>query len=185
VDATLSIAAGLGLAAACGFRVFAPLLVVSMATRGEYLTLGENFEWIAGTPALVVLGVATLVEILAYYIPWLDNLLDTVATPAAVVAGAVLAASVVTGFEPWLKWTLAAIAGGGLAGSVHLATAGVRGVSTVMTAGLGNMVVSSIELVGAVGLSVLSIFLPLLALVVIALTLVFVARRARRTPSSV
>ena len=185
MGAALSIATGLGLAAACGFRVFVPLLVVSVAARGGHLVLGESFGWIASTPALVVLGVATLVEVLAYYIPWLNNLLDTVATPAAVVAGAVLAASVVGGFEPWLKWTLAAIAGGGLAGSVQLATTGVRGASTVMTGGLGNLAVSSIELVGAVVLSALSILWPLLALLLIALALVIIARRARRATSSI
>jgi hypothetical protein len=184
VDAALSIAAGLGLAAACGFRVFVPLLVASVAARGGHLVLGESFDWIASTPALIVLAVATLAEVLAYYVPWLDNLLDTVATPAAVLAGAILAASVVSGFEPWLKWTLAAIAGGGLAGAVQLATAGVRGVSTLTTGGLGNMVVSSVELVVSLGLAVLSILWPLLALFGIALALVVVARRARRSPSS-
>ena len=97
METALSIAAGLGLAAACGFRVFAPMLVVSVAGRAGYLELGSGFDWIGTMPALIALGVATLAEVLAYYVPWLDNLLDTVATPAAVVAGAVLAASVVTG----------------------------------------------------------------------------------------
>jgi hypothetical protein len=179
LDIALSIAVGLGLAAACGFRVFVPMLVASMAARSEYLVLGDNFEWLASTPVLWVLGVATLVEVLAYYIPWLDNLLDIVATPAAVIAGAVLATSVVSGVEPWFKWTLAAIAGGGLAGSVQLATTGIRGASTVMTGGLGNLAVSSIELVGAFGLSVISVLAPLVALVLLAMALILVARRRR------
>lgn len=177
----LSIAVGLGLAAACGFRVFAPLLVACVAARAGFLELGSGFAWIESTPALVTFAVATVAEIVAYYVPWLDNLLDVVATPAAIVAGGLLAASVVSGFDPWLKWTLAAIAGGGLAGAVQLTTTGVRGASTLMTGGLGNIAVSSIELLGAVGLSVLSIVWPLLALVVIAIALLLIARRRSRT----
>jgi len=179
----LSIAVGLGLAAACGFRVFAPLLVACVAARTGFLELGGGFAWIESTPALVTFGAATVAEIVAYYVPWLDNLLDTVATPAAVVAGAVLAASVVSGFDPWLKWTLAAIAGGGLAGAIQLTTTGVRGASTLTTGGVGNIVVSSVELLGAVGLSVLSIVWPLFALVAIGLALLLMARRRARAVS--
>lgn len=184
MGAALSIAAGLGLAAACGFRIFTPLLVASVAARAGYLDLGSGFSWIESTPALIAFSVATAVEVVAYYVPWLDNLLDTIATPAAVVAGALLAASVVTGFEPWLKWTLATIAGGGLAGAVQLTTTGVRGASTLMTGGLGNMAVSSIELLGAVGLSLLAIVWPLLALVVVAIALLLVARRRARSAAA-
>ena len=181
MEAALSIALGLGMAAACGFRVFAPLTVVSLAARAGAVELGANFDWIASTPALVILIVATAAEVAAYYVPWLDNLFDTVATPAAVVAGAVLAASVVTGMDPWLKWTLAAIAGGGLAGAVQLSTVAARGASSLTTAGLGNLGVASLELVGAIGLSLLSIFWPLLALVVLAAALLLIVRRRARS----
>lgn len=172
----LSIALGLGLAAACGFRVFAPLLVVAIAARAGALDLGGEFAWIESTPALIVLAVATVLEVVAYYVPWLDNLLDSVATPAAIVAGGVLAASVVTGMEPWLKWTLAVIAGGGLAGMVQLSTTAARGASTLVTGGLGNAGLATLELVGSVGLALLSIFWPLVALVVVALVLLVVVR---------
>ena len=184
METALSIALGLGLAAACGFRVFAPLLVVSVAARSGALDLGESFIWIASMPAVIILVAATIAEIAAYYVPWLDNLLDTVATPAAIIAGGVLAASVVTGMTPWLKWTLAVIAGGGLAGAVQLSTTAARGASSVLTGGLGNVGVASLELVGAVGLSLLSIVWPFLALVVIATALLLIARwRTRRAAS--
>jgi hypothetical protein len=184
METALSIALGLGLAAACGFRVFVPLLVVSIAARTGQLTLGESFEWIGSTPALVVLIGATLAEVAAYYVPWLDNLLDTIATPAAVIAGAVLAASVVTGMSPWLKWTLAAIAGGGLAGAVQLSTTAARGASTMFTGGLGNVAVASLELVGAVGLSILSVAWPLVAIVPVGAVLLLIARRRSPTASA-
>jgi hypothetical protein len=116
LDLALSIALGVGLAAATGFRVFLPMLVVSVAAYTRYLPVGENFAWLGTPSALMMLGVATAVEILAYYIPGVDNLLDTLATPAAVVAGTLVSAAVITDLPPMLKWTTAIIAGGGVAG---------------------------------------------------------------------
>ena len=144
-DAFLSVCLGLGLAAACGFRVFIPLLVMSVASTTGYLELSGGFAWIASIPALTTFAVATVLEIGAYYIPWLDNLLDSVASPAAVVAGVIVSATVITGMDPYLKWTLAVIAGGGIAGAVQVATTGTRGASTVLTAGIGNPLVSTVE----------------------------------------
>ena len=108
VDTLLSVLIGVGLAAACGFRVFVPLLVMSLASRAEvgHLSLGPGFAWIGSTPALVAFSVATLLEIAGYYIPWVDNLLDTVATPTAIVAGILVTASAVTDMSPFLRWSL-------------------------------------------------------------------------------
>jgi hypothetical protein len=110
-DLVLAIALGVGLAAATGFRVFLPMLVVSGAAYSGYLPLGESFAWLATPSALIMLGVAALAETLAYYVPGVDNLLDTLATPAAFVAGTVVSAAVMTDVPPMLKWTTAIIAG--------------------------------------------------------------------------
>ncbi|HEX4952307.1 MAG TPA: DUF4126 domain-containing protein [Thermoanaerobaculia bacterium] len=180
----LSLCLGVGLAAACGFRIFVPLLVMNLAARADYLELSGSFSWIASTPALIVLAAATVLEIGAYYIPWLDHVLDAAAAPIAVVAGVIAAASVFTGVDPMLKWALAVIAGGGAAGAVHGATSLVRGVSTVTTGGLGNFVVSTGEAVSAVLLSLATIVLgPLLALGLLAVALLLAVRwvRSRRT----
>jgi len=177
MEEALSIALGLGLAAACGFRVFVPLLVVSAAANSGHLALSGSFDWIASTPALITLIAATVLEIAAYYIPWVDHLLDTVASPAAVVAGVVASASVITGMDPYLKWTMAVIAGGGLAGAVQVVTAGTRGVSTLTTAGFGNPVVSTAEAGGSVVLSILSLVAPFVALGLAVFFLAFVTSR--------
>jgi hypothetical protein len=178
--ALLSILAALGLAAACGFRVFVPLLVVSLASRAEVLELSSGFAWIGSTPALVCFGTATVLEVLAYYVPVVDNLLDSVATPAAVVAGIVVAAAVMTHVDPWLKWTLATIAGGGLAAAVQLPTVALRSVSTGTTAGLGNSLVSSGEAVAAGLFSGFAVFLPLLVPLLALAVVVLAWRRLRR-----
>src|SRR5216683_7976823 len=107
----LSICVGIGLSAACGFRLFVPLLVMSIASLSGHLTLSHGFEWIGSYPALMAFAVATFVEVAGYYVPWVDNLLDTIATPAAIVAGTLMTASLVTDLSPFLKWTLAIIAG--------------------------------------------------------------------------
>lgn len=172
-DAVLSILIGLGLAAACGFRVFVPLLVVSLASRAEvgHLLLGDNFAWIGSTPALIAFAVATVLEIAGYYIPWVDNLLDAVATPTAIVAGILVMASVMTDVSPLLKWTLAVIAGGGTTAVFQGVTAMVRHISSFTTGGLGNPVVATAEAGGSALLAVLAITLPIVAFVLVILLL--------------
>ena len=183
MDVLLSVCLGLGLAAACGFRVFVPFLILNLAARSGYVALDGSFEWIASTPALITLAVATVLEIGAYYVPWLDNLLDTVSTPAAVVAGIVVTASVVTGIDPYLKWSLAVIAGGGVAGAVQAVTVGTRGASSMTTAGLGNPLVTTAEIGGSAVLSGVAIGLPALAGLVVVVLLVPAVRRLRRSPA--
>ena len=111
-DLAVSVALGLGLAAATGFRVFLPMLVASVAAYSGHLSLGDSFGWLGTPSALTMLGVAAVAEILAYYIPGVDNLLDTLATPAAFVAGTIVSAAVMTDLPPMVKWTTAVIAGG-------------------------------------------------------------------------
>ncbi len=168
MDALLSVCLGIGLSAACGFRVFVPLLVISIASLSGHLTLASGFEWIGSYPALIAFAVATCVEIAGYYIPWVDHLLDTIATPAAIVAGAVVTASVVTGMSPFLKWTLAIIAGGGAAGLVQATTVATRAASTATTGGLANPILATVELTGSILTSIVAILTPVVAVVIIA-----------------
>jgi hypothetical protein len=179
-DLALSIALGIGLAAAVGLRVFLPMLVVSIAAYSGHLTLGSGFAWLATPAALLMLSVAALLEILAYYIPGLDNLLDTIATPAALVAGTVVSAAVMTDLPPLVKWTTAVIAGGGAAGLTQGLTSLLRAKSTLMTGGLGNHLVATGELGGALLVSLLALAAPLLAVALVALCCWLAVRLARR-----
>jgi hypothetical protein len=180
VDVALSVALGVGLAAAVGFRVFLPLLVMSIAAYSGHLTLSSGFAWLATPAAFLMLSVATLVEILAYYIPGVDNLLDTIATPAALIAGTVVSAAVMTDLPPLVKWTTAVIAGGGAAGLTQGLTSLLRAKSTVLTAGLGNHVLSTGEWGGALVVSVLALVAPLAALALVALFCFCALRLVRR-----
>lgn len=159
-EVMLSLCVGIGLSAACGFRVFVPLLVTSLSVKTGHLQVAESFAWLGSDAALASFAVATAVELFAYYIPWLDNALDAAASPCAVVAGTIVMASFVPEMDPWLKWSLSVIAGGAAAGAVQSVTAVVRGASTATTGGLANPLVSTTEAVASTGLSTAAVFLP-------------------------
>ncbi len=173
----MSIMIGVALSATCGFRVFVPLLAVNIGTRAldangqPLIELAGGFDWLSSDIALMVFLVATLFEIGGYYIPWIDNLLDTIASPASIVAGTVITASFVTGMDPWLQWLFGVIAGGGAAGAVQATTVVARAGSTVTTGGLGNPIVASVETSGAFLGSALSIVAVKFAIVLFVLLL--------------
>ena len=178
METVLSICVGIGLSAACGFRVFVPLLVMSIASLSGHLTLAHGFAWIGTYPALISFSIATALEIGGYYLPWLDHLLDTIATPAAIVAGTIVTASAVGDMSPFLRWTLAVIAGGGAAGLVQGATVMTRAASGVTTGGLANPVISTIELAGATITSILAVVAPIAAVLLIAAVGLIFGRKA-------
>lgn len=175
---------GIGLSAACGFRVLLPFLGLSIAAYHDLIPLAPEFQWIATWPALLAFATAATLEVAAYTIPWLDNLLDAITTPLAVAAGAVATAAVVTDSPPLLKWPLALIAGGGMAGLVQTGTALLRGMSTVSTGGTGNFTLSTAELTGSLITTLLSLLIPMLALALACLVAAWVLwRLLRRRPN--
>ena len=188
MDFLLSLALGLGLSAACGFRVFVPMLGMSVASLAGHLTLSPGFEWIGTWPAFICFLAATSLEITAYYVPWLDNLLDTIATPAAVVAGTITLAAtlaptpIVSDMSPLLRWSLALIAGGSIAAIIQLGTVSLRGTSTLSTAGLANFLVSTLELALSILTTFLAIALPLLCLLFVIATTSFLLHRRFTRP---
>jgi hypothetical protein len=176
----ISACLGVGLAASCGFRVFVPMLVASIATKAGLLTLDDGFAWVGTYGAIIAFSLATVLEIGAFYVPWIDNALDSIATPAAIVAGSVVAAACVSDMHPMLQWSTAIIAGGGGAGVVKAGFAGIRLGSTAVTGGVANPVVSTVEWIGALLLSILSVVVPVLAAVISLLLVAFLLRFAWR-----
>jgi hypothetical protein len=173
-ETILSIFLGIGLASAAGFRVFLPLFALSLASYFNIWELNESWQWIGGIPALITLGIAMVAEIFAYYIPFVDNILDTIATPLAAIAGTITIASTVVDVSPMMTWVLAIIAGGGTASAMQGMTTVTRLASSVKTAGVGNPVVSTAETGAAITLSTLAIFLPVVAIIIVILLFVLV-----------
>ena len=184
METILGLCIGVGLSAACGFRVFVPLLVMSIASVTGFFEPSKGLEWLAMPAVCVALGVATLCEIAAYYIPWVDNVLDTIATPAAMIAGTLSTMAVSSGeMSQFASWASAIIVGGGTAGAVQMGTVAVRAVSTATTGGVANPVVSTGEWIGAAVLSVMSLIVPVLVVVVVIIAVIWMARWVSRKKS--
>lgn len=154
---------GIGLAAASGFRVFLPMFMVSLASYLGWIPMSDSFEWLSGLPTLITTGIAMIVEILAYYIPFVDHLLDSISIPLATIAGSVLFASQFADLGAFPQWSLALIAGGGTAAAISSGFAGTRAASTATTGGLGNSVVATGETAGAGILTILTVLAPIIA----------------------
>jgi hypothetical protein len=172
MEILLALGLGLGLSAASGFRVFVPLLGLSLAGFAGWVTLPPGAEWLGTWPACLALGAATLLEVGGYYIPWLDHLLDSLATPLAAIAGCLLALVALQDFPPAIRWLLAVIAGGGASSLVQLGTVSLRGLSTGTTGGLANPLVATLEAGASLSLTLLAFLVPVVALL---LTLALVA----------
>ena len=161
MEIIIALCLGITLSAACGFRVFVPPLALSLAAIYGHFPLSSGFEWLGTTEAAIALSIATILETSAYYIPIVDNLLDTVQVPIAVGIGTIMTAATLGHTDPVLQWTLAVIAGGGTAGIIGTLASFTRLASTGITGGLGNFIVATIEAVGSISLSILGITFPL------------------------
>ena len=154
---------GIGLSACCGFRVFVLMLATNIAALMGHYHFGTGFEWMGMMTAFYIFASATLLEIIAYYIPWIDNLLDSIATPAAIIAGTTLTPAFISGdLSPTLKWVLGFLVGGGSAGIVQLGITVTRLISTATTAGFANPILATTENLFSIIFSILSVFLPIL-----------------------
>lgn len=162
---------GIGLSACCGFRVFIPLLIANIAHHLNVYELEGSFVWIGSWGATILFSIAAILEVVAYYIPWLDNILDTIALPCAIIAGALLMTASITGLDPQMRWALGIITGATAAGTIQLGTAITRLGSSTLTAGLGNSVVSNTENGSAVTFSILAFVIPIV--ISICLSVVF------------
>ncbi|TGE28023.1 DUF4126 domain-containing protein [Hymenobacter metallicola] len=188
------VAGGLGLAlAACsGFRIFVPLLAANLAYLTGFMAPSPGFEWLGTWPALGVLATATLAEMLAYYVPVIDNFLDTITTPASFIAGTLLMTSALPHLDPMVRWGLGILVGGGTAGMVQSGTALLRAGSTATTAGFGNPILATLENILAVAGSALGLFLPLIMAGLVIVLLLYLGgrfwrlifRRSAPTPNS-
>lgn len=184
IETIISICLGIGLSASVGFRIFLPLFALSLASYFDVWQLNESWQWIGSSAALITLGVATIIEIFAYFIPYIDNLLDTISVPLAALAGTAIMLSVVADLSPVITWSLAIIAGGGTAASISGTSSATRLASTVTTGGLGNPIVSTIETGTSVVMSIVSIFLPILAIILVVIILSIIFRVYKKFKSS-
>tara|TARA_B100000925_G_C22010228_1_gene475907 strand:- start:3618 stop:4220 length:603 start_codon:yes stop_codon:yes gene_type:complete len=184
IDILVASSLGLGLAAASGFRVFIPPFLYGLFLRLDMVPISIPMtgisEWMASDIGLIILGVAMIVEILGYYVPWIDNLLDTIASPAAIIAGVMMMSSTLSDTHPALQWGASIIAGGGVSGTVQIGTVATRAVSTATTGGLANPIVSTIEAGACIVCTILAILLPLIALLLVIILVGYSGKQVNR-----
>ena len=177
---------GLSLASASGFRVFLPPFLLSIAVRTDTLVnldlSDTSFAIFDSNAAVLVLGIACLAEFAAYYVPWLDNLLDTIATPAAVLSGVGMSSMVLVGTDPIMQWSFAIIADGGSAGIIQLTTVAIRGLSSTLTLGFGNSFVASGENIASVVLTIAALLAPLIAAIFAVIIILLLVRQVTKKP---
>lgn len=174
----LAICLGIGLSACCGFRVFVPLLAANVASMLNLYHFSSGFEWMGTWTAFAIFATATVGEIAAYYIPVVDNLLDTIATPMAVAAGTLLTTSYLGhDMSPVLKWGTGLMVGGSAAGIVQAGTSLLRLGSTSTTGGLANPVVSTAENTASVVFSALTLWLPVVIAILAILFMFYLVKK--------
>ena len=183
----ISVFLGIGLAAAVGFRIFLPLLILSVAGYYEVIPLNESWQWVGSMAAIITMAVAAVIELFGYYIPWLDNLLDTIALPLATLAGTAVMVATVTDLNPVVTWALAIIAGGGTAAAIKGNASAARLTSTASTAGIANPIITTVETAIAALMSFASIFIPILAFIFVLVLFFLIVRfykklRKKRPP---
>lgn len=181
-----AIALGIALSACCGFRIFIPMLAASVAGYNHWFNFSEDMQWLGSLPAIVSFGTAAVIEVAAYYFPFLDNILDAIATPLAIAAGTIMAFAIIPGqgHEPMLRWVTALIAGGATAGTIHVGTGLLRFFSTKATLGTGNPLVATGENAVAVTGSVLSFIAPVIVAIILLLVVVWIVYKGIRRIST-
>jgi Domain of unknown function (DUF4126) len=185
-DIISAIALGIALSACCGFRIFVPMLAGAVAAYNHWFNFSADMQWLGTMPAIICFGTAAVVEIGAYYFPFLDNILDAIAAPLAVAAGTVLAFAILPagGTEPLLRWVAALLAGGATAGTIHVGTGLLRLFSTKATMGVGNPVVASGENAVAISASILSFVVPVIIAVILLLVVLWIGYKGIRRIAS-
>lgn len=167
-----SLAMGIGLSASCGFRVFIPLLAAAIGVKTGFLPVNDTWLWLGSWPSLIILISACIFELLAYYIPFVDNILDAIAAPISIAAGAIIATSLMPLDDyPAMQWGLGILAGGSAAGTIHLGSGFVRLLSSKFTAGTGNFLVSTTENAAAVGGTISAFLLPIFTAIMVIFTI--------------
>ena len=184
MDMLFAICVGIGLSAACGFRVFMPMLVLSAATKFGGVHLNPNFEWLGSWTALAAFASATVLEAGSYYVPWVAHAVSVAAVPAAVLAGTLATAAQIDGIHPLAQWSSSLLVGGGIAGGVQMLNIGARAASTITTAGIGNPIVSLGQGLMAFVLAITAVVAPLfIVLLIVAIVTVIIRRRRARKAS--
>jgi hypothetical protein len=181
-----ALALAIALAASAGLRAWLPLLLAGILSRLGVLDLGPSFQFLSSNRALLLFGVATVIELIGDKVPVVDHALDAIGTPLRPAAGALLAASVLgTVSDPLTAMVMGTAVGAPAALIPHALKTAVRTVSTGVTGGLANPVLSFVEDAVSVVVFILAVLVPALVVALLGLSLYGAARWIRRRRAAV
>jgi len=176
-----TLALAIALASSAGLRAWLPLLLAGSLARLGVLDLGPSFQLLSSTKALVLFGVATVIELVGDKIPAVDHALDAIGTVLRPAAGAVLASSVLgTVTDPLAAVVLGTAVGAPSALIPHALKTALRIVSTGVTGGIASPLLSFLEDALTVLVFILAVLLPVLVLALLGLSLFVASRWIRR-----
>jgi len=182
-----SLFAGIALAASVGFRVFLPLLVLSAFSYffKDLITLSDDMLWLSNPTVVLIIALVAIAEIVSYYIPVLENKLDKFKLFLSAIAGVVVIKATLIGFTPVLSWIIALLVGVSVSVVVSYSLSLARKITVVTTHGVGNFLINSAEIVGALVLSITAILISplafLVAVILITLMIKALMRIEKRT----
>lgn len=179
MEGIIALATGLGLATASGLNAYLPLLTIGIFARMGWIELAEPFGVLTNVFVLLIIAALAALDFVGDKVPAVDSGLHAVGLVISPLAGAILALAS-QGDIATVSPVLVGLAGVVAAGGTHAARAAARPVITAATAGTGNSVVSAVEDGASLGLSVLAIVLPVVALIVALVGGLFVFRAFRR-----
>lgn len=183
MDVISGLLSAFGLSTAAGLNAYIPLLVVGLLARyTDLIALGRPFDMLENPIVLLVIAVLALLDFIGDKIPAVDHVLHAIGLVVAPIAGAIVALAANSDANS-ISPLLVAICGVLLAGSTQVARASARPLATATTAGVANPVLSFLEDGVSAVLSVLAVFLPVLAFLLVilfAFLMILLFRRAFR-----
>jgi len=184
LDLYLKILIGLGLSAASGFRLFVPFAILSIfSISGIYNTTSTPYIF-SSDLFLVIFIILSVSEVVLFYNPWIDNMLDLISTPASIFSGIILTYFVLYDTEIYLRLLISVILGGLVSLNVQLLTVKARSSTSIFSKGNGNQIVSTIENISSIFISILVLKFPLAGIfvsaIIIYLIYTFIIKKGRQ-----
>lgn len=192
MDVLTTLGRTMGFSFAAGINLYATVAILGLASRFDWVSLPPQFKVFDNDVVIAVAIVMYVIEFVADKIPWFDSVWDAIHTFIRPVGGALIAVTTLGHASPTIQG-LTALLGGTIAAGTHFSKAGTRAIANASPEPFSNWILSITEDIFVVGLGMLALKYPVIALAVVALCLILMVtfaawifraarRRFMRTP---
>ena len=180
MDLLVSLGRTLGFSLTSGVNLYATVAILGLAARFNWVALPPQYEvfandWIIGG-ALALYAI----EFIADKIPWVDSMWDSVHTFIRPVGGALVAVGT-AGDASRTYEVMMALLGGTIAAGSHFTKASTRVAANASPEPFSNWALSFLEDIFVIGLGLLALQYPLVALSVTVVLIVIIVLALRWT----